>query len=63
MGSFLALLKPKKKRHLTTPEIIEFLKDLHDQIIFDMLDNPTLLNKYILSHVQQLINLYHRLLE
>ena len=58
MGSFLSLLKPKKKRHLTTPEIIEFLKDLHDQIIFDMLDNQTLLNKYKLRHIQQLIRLY-----
>jgi len=60
MGSYLTLLKRKKKRHLTTQQIIVLLKDLNEQLIFDMLDTPSLLSKYKLRHIQQLICLYER---
>ena len=48
MGAFLSKISRRKKHRLTTQQIITFLKDLNEHVIFDMLDNPTLLNKYIL---------------
>ena len=60
MGSFLSKISRRKKHRLTTQQIITFLKDLNEHVIFDMLDNPTLLNKYKLRHIQQLIRLYDR---
>jgi len=60
MGAFLSKIRHKKKHHLTTQQIITFLKDLNEHVIFDMLDNPTLLNKYKLRHIQQLVRLYDR---
>ena len=60
MGSFLSKISRRKKHRLKTQQIITFLKDLNEHVIFDMLDNPTLLNKYKLRHIQQLIRLYDR---
>ena len=60
MGAFLSKISRRKKHRLTTQQIITFLKDLNEHVIFDMLDNPTLLNKYKLRHIQQLIRLYDR---
>ena len=60
MGAFLSKISRRKKHRLTTQQIITFLKDLNEHVIFAMLDNPTLLNKYKLRHIQQLIRLYDR---
>ena len=59
MGSFI----PKRKVHLTNEQIIQLLKDINEQIICDMLENPNLLNKYKMRHLSQLIRLYQRPLE
>ena len=59
MGSFIL----KRKVYLTNEQIIQLLKDINEQIIFDMIENPNLLNKYKMRHLSQLIRLYQRSIE
>ena len=58
MGCICSLFK----RHnvITDKEVIKFLEDLREQIIFNTLDNPSLLNKYKIRHVEQILTLYKR---
>jgi len=65
MGTIQSLFKKKTiikslKNKYSNDEIIEFLQDLYEQLIYENRDRPSLTLRYKLEHLRTLILIYKK---